>query len=238
MKPEIVLKPEFVEFIPEELIAKKGEENEAEKLFRGMEQKVRTAKTLQLRFELSITDADGKKGNAKGTLILGEGDKYRAEAEGKLFGEAVIKFTSVSDGSSVKSFGVSVPKEGKPEKSAKGAGASFRETLPREGFFLSTLEMDRRGGRAPDLCQMSDFKLAGKEKIGGRNTRVIQYTVTVTVKDYKDPLSMKMKMWLDAETNLPVKLAMTGAKSDLTDVTDVTETYSEFTVNAKVRPVS
>ncbi len=187
-----------------------AQENQAEKLFRGMEQQIRTAKNIRLRFDLSMTDALGKKGNVKGTLILGEGDKFRAEAEGKLFGQGV-KFTSVSDGTKVKSIvDPAPPKDDKPEKPPKGSGAYFRGALPREGFFLSSLEMDQRGDRGPDLFKLADFKLAGKEKIGERNTQVIQYTVTV--KGAKDPLSMKM--WLDAETKLPVQLAITGGKSD------------------------
>src|SRR5262249_7377578 len=94
-----------------------AEENEAEKLFHGMEKKVRAAKTLRLRFDLSITDALGRKGNAQGTLSLGEGDKFRAEAEGKLFGQAV-QFTYVSDGTNMKaSGGPDRPREGKAEKS-------------------------------------------------------------------------------------------------------------------------
>src|SRR5262249_5401325 len=139
-----------------------------------------------------------------------------------------VQFTYVSDGINMKaSGGPDRPKEGKAEKSPKGVGAYFRETLPREGFFLSSLEMDWRSDRAPDLYKLSDFKLAGQEKVGERNTQVLQYTVTV--KDVKDPLSMKM--WLDAETNLPVRLAITGGKSDWTDIT---ETYGEFTIDAKV----
>ena len=67
----------------------------------------------------------------------------------------------------------------------------------------------------------------GKEKVGERDTRVIQYTLTA--KGGEDPLSVKL--WLDAETNLPVKLAVTGGKSDWKDLT---ETYGEFTIEPKV----
>jgi outer membrane lipoprotein-sorting protein len=201
-----------------------AEENEAEKFYRKMEQKVRAAKTLQIRFDLRITDALGKTGTVKGTLVLGEGDTFRTEAEGKLFGETV-KFRSISDGATMKDFGA--PTEDKTGKSARGVGAYFRGALPREGFFLSSLEMDRRADRAPDRFNVSDFKLAGEEKIGERNTQVIQYVVAI--KGAKYPLLMKM--WIDVETNLPAKLAITGGKSDWTEIT---ETYGEFATNAKV----
>jgi hypothetical protein len=113
------------------------------------------------------------------------------------------------------------------EKAPKAVGAYFRAALPRWGFFLSTLNMRRSGELTPDAFQLSDFKLAGPEKIGERNTRVIQYTFKE--KGAKDSLSVKM--WLDAETNLPIKLAVTGGKSDWADIT---EAYSEFTIDAKV----
>src|SRR5258708_36747869 len=74
-----------------------AQDNEAEKLYREMEQKVRAAKTLQVRFDLNITDALGKTGIVKGALTLGEGDKYRVDLDGKIFGQAV-KGIEVSDG--------------------------------------------------------------------------------------------------------------------------------------------
>src|SRR5207244_9205685 len=100
-----------------------------------MEKKVSMAKALQLRFDASITGADAKKWNVKGTLTLGEGDKLRAEGEGKLFGEE-SKFTVVSDGTDMKSFGYTQapgkPKQDKieTEKSPKMIGAYFRDALP------------------------------------------------------------------------------------------------------------
>ena len=68
-----------------------AQENEGEKLFRSMEQKLRTAKTLQLRFESSVTIPPNT-GSVKGTLILGEGDKLRLELGGKPFG---VEFKSI-----------------------------------------------------------------------------------------------------------------------------------------------
>ena len=206
-----------------------AQENEAEKLFRIMEQKVRTAKTLQLRCQLSITDAASKNWNINGTLTLGEGDKLRLEVDGRLFGEAV-KFLSVSDGIKMKSVGdPNAPKEDKTEKSPKGIGACFRGALPHAGLFASSLNMDQRNDLAPERFKLSAFKFAGKEKIGAHDTQVIEFTVRE--KGAPEPLSMKI--WLDAKTNLPVKLAMSGGKSD---ITDIIETYSEFTVDAKVGP--
>src|SRR6266487_4650333 len=98
-----------------------AQEKEAEKLFRSMEKKVHAAKTLRLRYDATITDSDGKKWTVKGTLILGEGDKFRVEIEGKLFGEAV-KGTQVSDGTDMSSTGANDSKMDKKEKAPKDIG--------------------------------------------------------------------------------------------------------------------
>ena len=54
---------------------------------------------------------------------------------------------------------------------------------------------------------------------------------TLQVKGGGKPVSMKL--WLEAETGLPVKLTMTGGTSD---VKELTETYGEFSLDTKVDP--
>jgi len=217
-----------------------AQENEAEKLFRSMEQKVRSAKTLQFRFDgtiTAITPAGPKKSNVKGTMILADGDKLRVEGEGNS-PEEKSKMTVVSDGIDMKSF-VYVQAPGQPkremnstEKSPKGVGQYYRSALPRHGLFVSFLNVDQRSDFAADSFELSDFKLAGKEKIGEQNTQVIQYTITAKEKGKdKAPTALSMKVWLDAKTNLPVKMAVTGGRSG---ITEFTETNSEFIIDAKV----
>jgi hypothetical protein len=125
-------------------------ENEAEKLFRALEQKVRGAKTLQIRCDAIITGADAKKADdekkvdaekwhIKGSLFLGEGDKFRWEYEGKRFGNE-WKRTIVSDGTDKTGFGYDkqskVSMRGGTEKTPKAIGAHYRDVLPRDGFVL------------------------------------------------------------------------------------------------------
>jgi hypothetical protein len=202
-----------------------AQENEAEKLFRDLEQKVRAAKTLQVRFDAIITgpevkntddkkNVDPKKWHFKGSTILGEGDKFRAEYEGNLFGQET-KYTVVSDGTDWTEFGYTKePGEDKlffrgkaTEKTPKAIGAYLRPGLPRDGFVLCFIT-DRRSQLTPDFFILSDFKLAGEEKIGGRNTQVIQYTVKPKGKDPSFPkpevnvqsMKLSMKVWLDTKT--------------------------------------
>ncbi len=204
-----------------------AEEKDAEKLYRAMEQKLRAAKTVQIRCDISLTDAIlATKLNLKATLILGEGDKFRGDFDGKVFGETLTGKV-VSDGTQMKIFGrTGERQENKTEKTPKGIGAYFRRTLAYEGFYLSSLNEEQRRGQPPNAFKLSDFRLAGQEKIGARNTHVIEYTDGE--KD-KDPLAMKW--WLDEQTHLPVKLAMSWGKSD---ILDIIESYTEFTIDAKV----
>jgi outer membrane lipoprotein-sorting protein len=203
-----------------------AQDGDAELLVRRMHDKVRAAKTLRVRFEISVTDALGKKGAVKGALVLGDGQKYRAEGEGEVFGQAV-KFAEVSDGVRTAYRDATDPKRDGTEKAAKDAGTYLRGALPRDGFLIGSLNMKERSGWAPSAFKLSAFKLGSEETVGGRKARVIEYAVTV--EGGSDP--MPVKVWLDAGTGLPVKLVLTGGKSD---IRDVTETYGEYTLDAEV----
>lgn len=200
-----------------------AEDNEAEKLFRGMEEKVHAAKTLRVRFDLTVTGADGKKGKLKGALTLGEGDKYRAEGEGAVFGEAV-QFVEVCDGATVVSRDRKAPKADKPEKPPKDVGAYLRGALPRVGFFLATLNQDRPDGPTPDLFLASDFRLGDEENVGTHKTQIVYYTV----KEKGADAGLAVKVWIDSDTHLPARLKVGGGQSDWTNLA---ETYGVFAVD-------
>ena len=150
--------------------------NEAEKLFQSMENKLRTAKTLRCRFDSTLAGAD-QKVSLKGTLILGEGDKLRLEFDGKHDGDAV-KVTLVSDGTNLSTRDSSERKKDKTEKAPKALGANARGTLSRMGVAIFWNGLIRGSNLRPDVLTVSGFKLGNKEKIGARNTQVIEYTVT------------------------------------------------------------
>jgi outer membrane lipoprotein-sorting protein len=202
-------------------------DKEAEDLFRGLEQKLRSAKTLRVRFDLSVTV--GKPGSLKGMLLLGEGDKFRLELEGKPFGE-LVKLTVVSDGARMSSCDPNDPKNGKVEKAPKEVGANLRAVLPRLGVMLCWNSLDRGAKLAPEFTKVSDFKFAGKEVMGGREMVTIEYTVTERQNVVMPPKS-RVKLWLDAKTRLPVKLSLTSDGGDITATTDV---YSEFVIDPKM----
>jgi uncharacterized protein (TIGR03066 family) len=204
-----------------------AKEDDPVKLFRAMQQKVAAAKTLRVRFDLTVTGADGGKGIVKGSLTLGAGDKYRVELDGKLFGH-VVKETEVSDGTAVRSSGTGANPEG--ARSPKEAGAYLRRALPVEGFFLASLNLDRRGFREEAGFKPTDLKSGGTEQVMGREAHVVHFTLPAN-RDGDGAKGMPATVWLDGETGLPLKFAVTGGTSD---VREVTETYSEFALDPKV----
>src|ERR1700747_2129543 len=102
-----------------------SQDNDAEGLFRAMEQKIRASKTLLLRFDLSLEGALGTTGHVHGTLTLGEREKYRVEMQGRGFGQAV-KGIEVSDGTSTSFTDAIDSKQNTTEKAAKASGKYFR----------------------------------------------------------------------------------------------------------------
>ena len=121
----------------------------------------------------------------------------------------------------------------KTKKAPKALGANVRGALLRMGTFICWNGIERSGNVSPAIYKVSDFKLTGKEKLGERDTQVIEYTVT-EMKDVISPAKWRMKMSLDAQTNLPVKLTMTVPKGELSDISGTSDIYSEFTIDAKV----
>jgi outer membrane lipoprotein-sorting protein len=210
-----------------------AEENEAEMLFRKTEQKMQTAKTLQIRFDTTVSGAGVKEGNLKGTLTLGEGDKLRLEAGGKPAG-VEFQLTVVSDGTTLFCNDSTDPNNDKALTAPKALGAKIRKSVPRLGMFLLLFNaIDRAGTWSPDTFKVSDFKLVGPEKVGERNTQLIEYTVT-EAKDVHSPRKWRMKMWIDTQTDLPVKLALTMPSGELADVSATIDVFSKFAVDAKV----
>ena len=70
----------------------------------------------------------------------------------------------------------------------------------------------------------------GEEKVSGRDTRQLRYKVPAQL-DGEGEDRLDVAVWIDVKTGLPVKRTMTGGRSD---VKALTETYSEFALDAEV----
>jgi outer membrane lipoprotein-sorting protein len=207
-----------------------AQDKDAEKLFQKMDSKLRSAKTLQCQFDSTLTIGD-EKVRLKGTLTLGEADKLRLESEIKL-GDKAGKILLVSDGTRLASKDSSDPKKDQTKEVPKALGAHARVMLPHYGIgiLLNSLNRPRYRAASPDLDQVSEFKLGVKEKLGKRPTQQIEYTVTRKI-DVVSPPKARVKVWIDLESGLPVKLV---AMHEDADITAGTETYAEFKVDEKV----
>jgi outer membrane lipoprotein-sorting protein len=71
--------------------------------------------------------------------------------------------------------------------------------------------------------KLSDFRTAGQDKIDGRQATVIRFTLTRGV------VSTYHRLWLDAETGLPLKLAV-----QTPDHMGVIETYRNWKLDPQV----
>ena len=107
-------------------------ENDAEKLFRQMETKIHKAKTLQVRFDATVTIA-GIAGTNKGKAALGENDQVYFDVDLD-WGGKKSKVSLVGTGTKL-----FVKGDGKPafdrKDSPKGLGGYFRSAMPRFGVF-------------------------------------------------------------------------------------------------------
>jgi outer membrane lipoprotein-sorting protein len=201
-------------------------ENDAEKLFRQMEKKVKASKTIQIRFELTMmffgTDA-----TLKGTMVFGEADKLRLDAKGSMGGKD-INVTAIGDGTKMHLIDRE-KSDTKVESSPKGVGDYFRAVLPRIGIF-SGIEDASRGKDLPNVDEyfkVSDFKLGAKEKVGTAETRVVEYTVLFRGKD-----KGSVKVWINTKTSLPAKLQIRAEAGGIT--IEITETYTEYALDGKL----
>jgi hypothetical protein len=212
-----------------------AQQNEAEKLFRAMEKKIRSAKSLQLTFAGELTgDAfKGAKGTFKGTAYLAAGNKFRIEAEMDFMGKTESKLL-VSDGKSTYAkLGDNVdPKPQSPDYE-KISGIVSR--LGMMGVDILYVEEFSPSDDPPkkkepfDLDKklpVKDFKLGAKEKIGQRDVQVVEYTIGLL------PGPAKIEVSIDVQSQLPLRIVAVGKIGK--QAFRLVETYSAYTIDGKI----
>lgn len=198
------------------------EKDDAEALFKRMEEKVVKAKSLRATLAGEMEEAKFK---LSGDLLLDEGSKVRIDVLGK--GETEErKALVISDGK--KLYMKSSDSENAQGFDApESFGKLMRTTFARAGF-LSAFEFcdsENRAKTDPGTAYtMTGLKLGAKEKIGDRNAQAVTYTVTRKGRD------AAATVWIDAATHLPLKriLKMEGMT--------LSETYSDLKVDEKIDP--
>lgn len=196
------------------------EKNEAEALFKKVEEKLVNAKTVRLKLSGEIQPV---KMTLAGEMVLGEESRLRAELEGKM-GDKAVKAALVSDGRRLR-----LESSDKPAPLVLDVpvtlGRLSRICLARGGFFGVTDILDNQKSLqadADDLVSVSDFKLWVKEKVGDREAQSVQYKLV-----QKGFAPAEATLWIDIETHLPLKRVI--KKGGMT----LSELYSEVKLDEK-----
>lgn len=209
------------------LMVAPAQTQDAEQLFRAMEKKITTAKSLKMVCK-TFVEVGTNVYRVDVTLQTAPGNRLRLQAvpAPKKGDEELLV---IADG-----------KKLSVAKSTKGAGevqdvppnftAKLVELLARSATGTMLDEVLRPGSQpAADDVVLSNFKLGGKEKVDGkREARLVEYELALKDKG----ASLKVKLWIDTQTLLPTNRVMTivvGATESR-----FTEVFSEFTVDPTI----
>lgn len=218
-----------------------AQDNEADKLFRGMEKKLLAAKAFEVKFDYQF-----EKRKAKGELLVTQDNKVRLKVVGHFEEKRKAGFELVSDGKQVKTKGARffVASNGQPAVDAGGESEwqttkTFHKvlgsTVSRGGVWFTVVVMPYlRGGDGeldPDgeesKMTVYDFKLAGAEKVGDKEAKVVRYRFGKGGGGRDDE---EITLWIEAKTLLPLKrtfvLKNGGAR--------IVENYHEFRLDPKI----
>ncbi len=199
----------------------------ARKRFEAMERRLAGARGYQVEFESDVTTSLAL-GKVRGTLLLAPGNRMKVTVEvispdhrQALPGD---QFALVSDG---KNMAVLVGPGGKPQK-VEPANDRHQDTLTGWGlriglFFAATGHVNHGGDDDYRSLKLSDFKAAGEETVGCRRAEVIEFKVA------KSGVPTRHRLWLDAETGLPLKLAV-----ETREGFGVAETYRNWVLDPSV----
>jgi outer membrane lipoprotein-sorting protein len=208
-----------------------GQGGDPEKLVRGMEKKLAQAKTLRVSFEAEhLGGGKGDFGVFKGTLTVAQGNKVHLDGAFWNDGKATDRWKIVSDGTNLKSEGLS--KVSKP--ASKKLTDDYRSSLTHGGFLMVAFYVSPvKPKEMWATFKASDFKFERQENIGKRKTNVVSCKLTLTDKADFAGRELSETLWLDAETNLPLKRRVTMWFLDGKRNT-FTESYSTFDLAPKV----
>ena len=199
------------------------EKNEAEELFKKMEEKFAKAATLSVKMKGTV-DSNGTVMDVESEITLAEGN--RARAEFKLTAQGQTRSSEVvSDGKTTRvvPMGGGVPQT---FPTIEKLGALLARGLARGGAVptISAFSTARDVKADPDRnLTAKDFTLGAKEKIGDRDTQVVAYKLSgLGLTD------IDVNVWIDLKTYVPVKRLMTAkAKRNVTEEASLECTFDE-----------
>jgi hypothetical protein len=225
--------PKQVEAVVQKATPAKSQ-NEAEKLFRAMEKKVREAKSLKVVGDVVWFEADTRKmEKGAGTVRYAAGNKaaFVFSRQGDDGGPGFV-VGATSDGKETVA-GTSFPFVGPSRQPTKPyLNEMLGMSVARFGLFGIFGNRDETKDDADaarfdvdKIFSATEFKLRPKESNGGVETHVIEYSLSVLGAD-----KCKVRLWINSKTMVPLKRHILDEEI----MAVVAETYSEFTVNPKL----
>jgi outer membrane lipoprotein-sorting protein len=179
-----------------ELVPAQG--NEAEKLFRAMEERIKAARAVQFTFEAEMKGrGKGEEAKLKGSVLFTKDNKARLKMSGNEMGKEMT-IEMISDGKRMKM-------AESPETIAKADEERTRTDLHSllsaavSGPGLLLTYGDFSPGPPAPTYRLVNFKAGAAEKVGGREAKVVTCDA-VLLGD-----TCQVTLWIDAETLLPLK---------------------------------
>jgi outer membrane lipoprotein-sorting protein len=213
--------------------------NEAEEIFRKLEEKLLKAGTVQVAFKATFEQQKDQRtvtGLMNGAVLL-EGDKARLEVEGQ--GASEVRSRIVSDG---KTTVLTAPPSSESVSTATSPtlrrdAALFLTRTGTVSAVMQTQRKLRQGGEASSDAaetdprakfRVTEFKTGPATKIDGRDVGAIQYVV-----EEADTKSRRqVTLWIDTVTMLPVRRRVTEEEKGVV----IEEAYGVFKVDEKIDP--
>jgi hypothetical protein len=203
------------------LLAAPQEENEAERLFKKMEQKLLAAKSIQLKY-------GAFRGDCTGRLLLAEGNKALIEVNEKSFRRKLV-----SDGTTTAD--VVPPAKPAVAKTPAHQYSNLVHALTRFDLYTgfntgvaSSWVME--GEEVRKKVELKDFKLLEKKKLEDREVHKIEFLRTYPLfGDIKE--TEIVILWIDAGSSLPFMRRIEKERGKGWE-----ETFAEFKLDEKVDP--
>lgn len=229
-----------------------AQDNEAERLFRAMENKIKSAKAIQVYADIELRAIKGREdeskiGNevskAKGTLLLTKDNQARLTIRNEYLGIMLIsngkQFKLLSDQGNLDEA------EARPTPNhlhnlvstlVRRVGLTGGSMIVRfapgpqfEPVFLTPAEPGEKDFDADKVegWGVGGFKAGADTKVGGRDAKVVSYR-------FGGPKAVKgaipVTLWLDAKTLVPLKSVVVHKSENL----HITETYTDFKLDPKI----
>src|SRR5262245_18907747 len=200
-------------------------------VFKRMEQPILKCKTFKADVEVAV--GPGNDNKLKGRLLVAQGNKMRLELDGSIKGKPG-KMAMVSDGTKMRMSGDTGP--GKDQETPKQLSEIALASVTRSGVFVPIFLLVEvaEPGKKPEpfdfdkQFSFSDIKLGKKESVSGKEAQALDYKLTT--KAAKEPLAVTV--WIDVETNQPVKRVITLKEG--AETFTITETYAHAVLDDKI----